>query len=475
MTVSLIRHSGLGVEDVRLVERMLAQLRDRGQANDEAEEYYEGRHVANLVGMSTPPAMRNVHTVAGWPGTVVDVLDERLDWLGWYATDRDDFGLSGVYQDNQLDVESGASQLDALIYGVGFVVTGKGADGEPDVLVTVESPKASTGLWNRRTRRLDAGISVLDFDEGGLPSRVVLRRPDGNQTLARSEWGGWRIEDADDHKIGRTLMVPMANRARASRDFGRSEITRAVRYYTDTAARTLLGMEVNREFYSAPQRYMMGASPDMFQNADGSQVTPWQAIMGRVWMAPRDDEGELPQVGEFSANSPAPYLEQVRGLSLLLAAEAGLPATYLGFSTENPASADAIRAGEARLVKRAQRRQLGFDRSWLEVARLSLLVRDGEIPAGFESAISSRWVDPATPTKAATADAGQKMLTAVPWLAETEVGLELIGMDSAQVERAQAERRRAAAGARLDALLAGTQEQPAPVSPNEPANAGSAV
>ena len=459
--VPLIRSAGLGVDDVRLAERMLNQIRARRIANAEAEEYYEGRHVANLVGLSTPPVMRNVETVAGWPGTVVDVLEERLDWLGWASNDGDTFGLTDVFESNMLDVDSGMGHLDALIFGVSFVVVGSGVEGEPTPLVTVESPKVSTGLWNRRTRRLDAGLSILDEDEAGNPSRIVLRTPERTLSASRAAGGGWVLDDLDEHRLGRTLMVPLPNRARASRDFGRSEITRAVRYYTDTAARTLLGMEVNREFYSSPQRWMMGASAEAFQNADGTRMTAWQAITGRVWAMPRDEDGNLPEVGEFKANSPAPYLEQVRGLSLLLAAEAGLPASYLGFSTENPASADAIRAGENRLVKRAQRRQAGFDRGWLEVARLALLVRDGEVPAGFDSTVTSRWVDPATPTKAATADAGQKVVASVPWLAETDVGLELLGLDPAQIERALAERSRSALTSDL-ALLASAIDRQTP-------------
>ena len=46
----------------------------------------------------------------------------------------------------------------------------------------------------------------------------------------------------------------MPNRMRASDVSGRSEITPAVRYYTEAAVRTLTGMEVHREVYQAPQR-----------------------------------------------------------------------------------------------------------------------------------------------------------------------------------------------------------------------------
>jgi hypothetical protein len=36
-----------------------------------------------------------------------------------------------------------------------------------------------------------------------------------------------------------------------------------------------------------------------------------------------------------------------------------------------------------------------------------------------------------------------KLITAVPWLADTEVGLELLGLDEQQIARAMSEKRRA--------------------------------
>src|SRR2546430_15415250 len=40
---------------------------------------------------------------------------------------------------------------------------------------------------------------------------------------------------------------------------------------SDAGCRTLLGLEVAREFYSAPQRYILGASEEAFQDADRSE------------------------------------------------------------------------------------------------------------------------------------------------------------------------------------------------------------
>ena len=87
---------------------------------------------------------------------------------------------------------------------------------------------------------------------------------------------------------------------------------------------------------------------------------------------------------------------------------AGLPPHYFGWSDANPASADAIRSAETRLVKRAERRQRSFGEAWEEVMRLGYIVTRGQLPDGAVM-LETVWRDPATPTVAQTADALTKL------------------------------------------------------------------
>ena len=68
--------------------------------------------------------------------------------------------------------------------------------------------------------------------------------------------------------------------------------------------------------------------------------------------------------------------------------------------------------------------------------------------------IDTHWRNPRFLSRAAEADAGAKSIGAVPWLAETEVGLELLGLDPQQIQRALGERQRAEGRARIDAVIA---------------------
>lgn len=439
-----------------LVTYHLGKLAHYEAKNKLKEAYYEGRQRVRMLGISIPPVLQDIETVVGWPGTAVDVLEERLDWQGWTSDIGDPFGLDEIFTDNGLAVDSGLGHLDSLIYGTAFVMVAPGFAGEPSPLVTVESPRRVTGEWSGRLRRLSSALSIDEWhQQTKQPTVISLYLPNETVTLDRSR-GDWQVADRDLHGLDRVPIVQLPNRPRASSVCGRSEITPAVRSYTDQAVRTLLGMEVNREFYSAPQRWVMGASESAFQDSDGNTRTGWEAIMGRVLALPRDEDGELPQVGQFTAASPMPYLEQVKGLAQLLAAESAIPASYLGFITENPASADAIRAAEARLIKRAERRQTVFGRAWREVALLALLVRDRSVPDEFSS-VGVKWRDAATPTRAASADEAVKLIGAGVLPADSPVTYDRIGLSAQEQRQIASDKRRAQASTRLNALAAAAE------------------
>lgn len=447
---------GVSDDDKDLIKFHLDRLAQYEQHNKVREAYFEGKQKLKNLGISIPPALADIETVVGWPGTTVEVLEERLDWQGWVSDSGDLFGLDEVYLDNGLDVDSALGQLDALIYGTGFIIVGTGYTGEPSPLITVESPRRVTGLWDARIRRLSSALSVDEIATNTKAASVVtLYKPEGDITLSR-ESGEWKVVDRNDHELGRTMVAQLVNRPRASALGGRSEISKAIMSYTDQAVRTLLGMEVNREFYSAPQRYLLGADESSFKDQNGNQRTGWEAVMGRMLAIPRDEDGELPTIGQFTASSPAPYLEQVRGLSQLVSAEAAIPSSYLGFISDNPTSADAIRQAEARLIKRAERRQMIFGRAWREVGALALLTRDGAIPDDYRS-VGVKWRDAATPTRSAAADEAVKLIGAGVLPADSTVTYDRIGLSPQEQRQIASDKRKANAQSRLTALASAAQ------------------
>ena len=448
----------------KLEQESAAALRRRLQLvmmpNKAKSDLYEAKRTAADLGISAPSGLPElVNAVMGWPGSVVDVLEERLENRGW--TGADGLGLDVVYRDNHIGVESGRGHLDALIYGCGFITVGRGdtTAGEPEVLVSVESTESCTVEWDYRLRRAKSALSQTR-DEQGLVILETLYLPDETIVFERVR-GELVVVDRDPHGLGRVPVARMLNRERASDVNGRSEITRAVIYYTDAAVRTLLGMEINREFYTSPKWTALNADPEVFgmaedKSAEENRRAGWTATQGRLNVVPpqTDEDGNAVEVKlhEFRPAPPTPYIEQIKAYSQLLAAESGIPAPYLGFVTDNPSSADSIRQQEYRLVKRAERRQTSFGLAWLEVAYLSLLMRDGSVDGEAFRKVDVSWRDAATPTRAAAADEAAKLISSQVLPPDSSVTYDRIGLSTQEQQRLDQDRRRANGGSLLNRI-----------------------
>lgn len=423
---------------------------------------YEGHTSPEDLGIAAPKDLPDlISAVMGWPGTVVDVLEERLELRGW--TGAEDTRLVDVFRDNHLGVESGRGHLDALIYGVGFTTVGRGDAnaGESDVLVTAESTESCTVDWDYRSRRARSALSQTS-DEHGTVVMETLYLPNETIRFEKSVGGRLVVVGRDVHNLGRVPVARMLNRDRASDVSGRSEITRPVAYYTRAAVRTLSGMEINREFYTSPKWTILNADPEVFgmseeKSPEQNARAGFRATAGRLNIVPvqYDEDGNpvTPSFHEFRPAPPTPYIEQIKAYSQLLAAESGIPAPYLGFVTDNPSSADSIRQQEYRLVKRAERRQTSFGYGWLEVGRLALEIM-GEYDVETFREIGVNWRDASTPTRAAAADEASKLIGSGVLAPTSVVTYDRVGLSPQEQQQLKTEQRAAEGGGLLEAIMA---------------------
>lgn len=229
------------------------------------------------------------------------------------------------------------------------------------------------------------------------------------------------------------------------------------------------------DIYSFPEFLLLGADESVFKNADGSYKAQFQAMLGR-WRGIPDDmdvlQSEAPQlaraaVEKFDASSPAPHLATVNMYAKLFAREANLPDSSVAITDfSNPTSAEAYDSSQYELIAEAEGATDEWSPNLNYVLRIALAMQNGEdeVPEEYRT-IDTKWRNPRYLSRAAMADAGSKQIAAVPALAQTEVGLELLGLDPQQVKRASAEMRRA----RLAGSLAGFSAAAQPSVVEEPA------
>jgi hypothetical protein len=208
--------------------------------------------------------------------------------------------------------------------------------------------------------------------------------------------------------------VRFPNRSRSSDREGRSQITAAIMNTTDSTCRSLLGMEVAREAYSIPHLWILGASAKNFQDAQGNPKSGLSTAMTALNVIERDVKGEIPTMWQAQAFDPSVFTKIIDEHAQLMASYTGFPPSYFGqTTTANPASADAIRVGLDGVERGGRKVQQQATAPLRRVGQLMWrFAHKGEpLPADMKR-LTVGWVDAATETPTATADALTKYSTA---------------------------------------------------------------
>lgn len=450
---------GVSDDEGRTLNLLLEQLHNKQPRNLLRASYYDGKRAIRQVGTIIPPQYYRLGLVLGWSAKAVDILARRcnLDRFVWPDGDLGSLGMADLSEWNRLGSRINSALLASLQHGPAFLINtrGEASDGEPPSLIHVKDALNATGEWNNRRQRLDNLLSITARGDRGQVTAFALYL-DGETITAEKDSSGWSW-DRSEHPWGMPAEV-LPYRPDERRPLGRSRISRAIMSLHDQGLRAVVRLEGHMDVYSFPEMWLLGADESIFKNADGTQKASWQVMLGRIKAVPDDDEAENPRadVKQFSASSPEPHLAQLNALAKMFAREASLPDTSVAITDfANPTSADAYDASQNELIAEAE----GATDDWTPALRRSVqrglaIANDLDaIPPSFSS-IDAKWRSPRFLSRAAQADAGMKQLAAVPWLAETEVGLELLGLDEQQIDRALADRRRVAGSAALSSIAA---------------------
>lgn len=322
--------------------------------------YYEIKNATHDFNLVTPPEFHYLNEALGWCGKAVDSLADRLV----FRTFKDDnFDLNGIYRMNNADVLFDSAVLSALIAACCFIYISPDEDGFPRLQV-IDGGNA-TGVIDPITNMLSEGYAVLDRDEYGRPTLEAYFTPGETQYFPK---GGEPY--AVKNEAPYPLLVPIVHRPDAVRPFGHSRISRACMKIMQSALRTMKRSEISAEFYSFPQKYVLGLSPD------AEPMDKWRATISSLLQFTKDEDGDKPSVGQFTQASMSPFAEQLRMFASLFAGETGLTLDDLGFATENPSSAEAIKASHENLRLAARKAQRTFGVGFLNAGYLAACVRD---------------------------------------------------------------------------------------------------
>lgn len=325
-------------------------------------DFYEMKDSGQEQHPVIPPEMQGTYrAISGWCAKAVDTLADRLVFDRF---ENDNFDMNNIFQMNNPDVLFDSAILGALISSCDFVYISPDETGFPRLQV-IDGGNA-TGTMDPITGMLLEGYAVLDRDKYDNPTVEAYFLPEITVVYRKEK----ALPETYKHQAPYPLLVPIVNRPDAKRPFGHSRISRACMYIQKYAKRVMERSDVAGEFYSFPQRYLLGMDPD------AEQLDKWKVTISSLLQVDKDSDGDHPVAGQFQQQSMTPYIDQLRAAASVFSGETGLTLDDLGFAGANPSSSEAIKAAHENLRLTARKAQRTFGSGFLNVGYLAACVRD---------------------------------------------------------------------------------------------------
>lgn len=430
--------------------------------NTVKNRYYEGHIPLSEVnlGIALPDGLRRLEIGCSWGGKTVDVLASRSMFDGFVGTEGAEVPLlDEIVTNNNLVAEYMKACRDELKFGCTFATLS--ADPDARCKIRFHSPQTSAALWDGEKGRIECGMAIIDSvpDESKKgqwqPSLVNLYTDDAIWIMKRTD-NVWRAERLP-HKMGRPLMEPLIWNPTSVKPFGRSRIKEPIRRLIQGYVRTIANATIGLEFATSPQKYLLGITDDQYDTIISQK---FKQYVGNILASTVNPEtGEKPTFGQLPQGSIEPHVQMLRVLATQYSAATGLSVTDTGVVNDaNPTSSDAILAQTQTLVSMAEQLNAGNGDALRMIAVMAIAVAENKTIEELlpeQKSIVAHFKNPAMPSVAVTTDAAIKIASARQGFAQTDVFLEMIGFDKADIRRIKAQEQKEQANALLLASMNG--------------------
>lgn len=424
--------------------------------NEEKNKYYEGHISLSQVnlGLALPKKFHGLEIGCAWGQKTVDVLASRSMFDGFVSGSGEDvIELAGIIERNKLISEYKKACKDELKYGTTFTTLSSDENGH--CKIRFHSPMTASALWDGVKGRIKCGIAIIDTvqnekDKGNWHPSVINYYTD-TDIIVLNRYGDYWMAERYPHQMGQPLMVPFIWNATSDKPFGRSRIKEPVRRLIEGYVRTIANATIGLEFSTAPQKYLMGVTDEQY---DALINDSFKTYIGSILTATTNpDTGTAPQYGQLPQGNISPHVEMLRILATQFSAATGLTVTDTGVvNNANPTSSDAILAQSQTLVSMAEELNSGNGESLKMIAKMAIAIERNislnELEEDMEE-VMAHFKNPAMPSVAVTADAAVKIASSRKDFANTDIYLEMVGFDQADIRRIKAQEQRARGNAIL--------------------------
>lgn len=450
LTHSMAQAKGLPKNERETLGRLIDTYNSHAQANALKRRYYEGHIALNEVnlGLALPRGMSGLEIGCAWGEKAVDVLASRSMFDGFVGKNGQDAeAMNSIMSANRLRAEYAKACRDELKYGCTFATLG--ADPELRCRIRFHSPENAAAEWSGAKGRIGAGFAIIDWTKDKAlqdqkPCLVYFHTDTDLWELRRgrddSDWTAGRRP----HSMGRPLMEPLIWNATTKKPFGRSRLKKPIRRLIQEYVRTMANATIGLEFATSPQKYLLGLTDDQYDAVVSQQ---FRNYVGSLMAATTNPEtGENPEFGQLSQGTIEPHVQMLRMLATQFSAATGLTVADVGVTNDaNPTSSEAILAQSQTLILMAEQLNAGNGDSLHTIALMAqAIARNVTVDelTEDEQEVVAHFKNPAMPSIASTADAAVKIASTREGFGHTDVYLEMVGFDQADIRRIKAQEAR---------------------------------
>jgi hypothetical protein len=469
LTTNIAMAKGLPKEEQKELGRLIDIFNKHQTANALKRRYYEGHIKLSEVnlGLALPKNVTGLEIGCAWGEKAVDVLAARSMFDGYVGANGEDASLmSQIATQNRMIAEYMKASKEELKYGCVFGTLSADrsmaiAGAKQGCRIRFHTPENAAAEWDGEKGRIGCGFAIIALSEDPntnerRPSLIHFHTETDLWIIRRGmDDFDWRAE-RHPHIMGRPLMEPLVWNATAAKPFGRSRLKEPERRLMQAFVRTVCNATIGLEFATSPQKYLLGVTEDQYETLVNEK---FQQYVGAIIASTTNPEtGEKPSFGQLQQGNITPHVEMLKKLAESMAAATHIPVTEFGVVTEaNPMSSDAILAQSQELVALAEQLNSGNGDSLSIIAKMAQAIAL-DVPMSEltedQAAVMPHFKNPAMPSVAVTADAAVKIAAARQGFGQTDVFLEMIGFDQADIRRIKSQESRARGVAFLNELEA---------------------
>ena len=446
-------------EEMAKFKELIKTFDSHRMKNIEKNKYYEGKISLSEVnlGIALPDGLSKLEIGCAWGAKTVDVLAGRSMFDGFVGVNGEEVSeIDKIAESNNLVDEYIKACRDELKFGCVFATL---SDSDEGVKIRFHSPLTAAAIWDGEKGRIAYGFAIIDTapdnNHNWTPSIINYYTEDSIWVLTNTVTG-W-VAKQHPHKMGRPLMEALIWNATSDKPFGRSRIKEPERRLIQGFVRTVANASIGLEFATAPQKYLLGVTDEQF---DALVDNKFRQYVGSILAATTNPEtGEKPSFGQLQQGTIAPHVEMLRILSTQFSAATGLTVSDTGVVNDaNPTSSDAILAQSQTLIATAQQLNTNNSKGLKNIALMALAISYNTSLDGLtddQKAIVAHFKNPAMPSVAVTADAAIKIASARQGFASTDVFLEMLGFDKADIRRIKSQEGRSRGMALVESVANG--------------------